>query len=123
MTFDKPVAFIATPNAEKSRAFYEDVLGLECLGDEPFALVFRAGPITLRIQKMDRFAPPAGTVFGFEVDDIHAAIAHLEAHSVVFERDDHMPQNDHGVWQSPSGAKIAWFKDPTGNLLSLTQVN
>lgn len=121
MKLDRPIAFLATTDAEASRVFYENVLGLDFVADEPFALVFRVGGITLRIQKVGQMNAPPGTVFGFDVDDIETAVDALQTKGIAFERYDHMPQDDLGIWQSPSGAKVAWFKDPAGNLLSLTQ--
>lgn len=119
--FGRPIAFLTTTDPQASRRFYEQVLGLEFVADEPFALVFRVGDVTLRIQKVDQLNPAAGTVFGFEVDDIAGAADALQSKGVAFERYENMPQNERGIWQSPSGARVAWFKDPVGNLLSLTQ--
>lgn len=116
-----PIAFLTTADPENAREFYASTLGLEFIADEPFALVFRLGAFKLRVQKVDAFAPATHTVFGWEVEDMAAAINALRDNGVVFERFAQIEQDDDGVWSSPSGARIAWFKDPDGNLLSLTQ--
>jgi catechol 2,3-dioxygenase-like lactoylglutathione lyase family enzyme len=115
------IAFIATADPESARQFYEGVLGLRLLEDSPFALVFEAGSIVLRIQKLASFTPVAHTVLGWRVSDISTIIEGLASKGVRFERFEGMTQDELGVWASPSGAKIAWFKDPAGNILSLTQ--
>lgn len=121
MKFDRPIFFLATDHAVRSRTFYEEALGLEFVADEPAALVFRNGDRPLRIQKVDRFDPAAQTVLGWEVGDIGSAIDVLKNRGVEFARFEFLEQDDLGVWTSPSGARVAWFKDPCGNLLSLTQ--
>ena len=117
----KIVAFVATADPGRSRAFYEGALGLTLVADEPFALVFNAGGTTLRISKVQSVLPAAHTVLGWGVDDVHRCVEGLSKRGVVFERYTGMPQDEHGVWKSTSGAGVAWFKDPDGNLLSVTQ--
>jgi len=121
MKLDTPIAFLATANPEAARKFYEGTLGLPFVADDPFALVFRTGPIELRIAKVEKHTPPQGTALGWSVPDIAAAVADLQSRGVVFERFPGMPQDESGVWTSPGGAQVAWFKDPDGNLLSITQ--
>lgn len=115
------VAFLATTQAQKSRAFYCDVLGLRFEEDSPFALVLRAANVTVRIQKVPEFVPLPFTALGWKVEDVRATAKQLAAKGVKFERFEGMKQDDLGVWTSPSGAMICWFKDPDGNVLSLTQ--
>jgi catechol 2,3-dioxygenase-like lactoylglutathione lyase family enzyme len=115
------IAFLATTQAEKSRAFYCDVLGLRFAEDSPFALVLRAANATVRIQKVQALTPLPFTALGWKVEDVRATAKQLVAKGVRFERFDGMNQDDLGVWTSPSGAMICWFKDPDGNVLSLTQ--
>jgi len=117
----KLMAFVATTRPDAAKTFYTDVLGLTLAEDSPFALVFSSGGIMLRIQKMEAFTPPAFTVLGWEVPDIAASIAGLAAKGVAFERFGFLPQDDAGIWTAPNGDKIAWFKDPDGNTLSLAQ--
>jgi catechol 2,3-dioxygenase-like lactoylglutathione lyase family enzyme len=114
------VAFVATSRPAEARIFYEDVLGLRFVSDEPFALVFDANGTELRVTKVERSTPQSFTVLGWSVPDVRAAVQGLKAPGVQFERYEGMGQDDDGVWQSPGGAKVAWFKDPDGNLLSLS---
>jgi catechol 2,3-dioxygenase-like lactoylglutathione lyase family enzyme len=115
------IAFVATRDADGARAFYEGILGLRLMSDEPFALVFDASGTMLRIAKVQELTPARHTVLGWRVADIRATTAALAARGVVFERYDGMAQDDLGVWNAPGGAKVAWFRDPDGNTLSLTQ--
>jgi len=121
MHLDKPVLFLATANAKKSRAFYGRVLGLTFAADEPPALVFQVGQSMLRIQKVERVHTAPYTVLGWEVSDIRLTVQRLHAAGVVFERYEGMNQDEDAIWHAPSGAFVAWFKDPDGNTLSLTQ--
>ena len=115
------VAFVATTDATRARAFYERTLGLELLSDDPFALVFDANGTTIRIQRVDEFQPHPFTALGWTVADIDAVIASLKQSGVSCERFPGMDQDVNGIWASPSGARIAWFKDPAGNILSVLE--
>jgi catechol 2,3-dioxygenase-like lactoylglutathione lyase family enzyme len=115
------IAFTATAQPDRARGFYEGVLGLRLLADEPFGLVFDAHGVMLRVAKVPALAPAPHTVLGWRVADVHAKVEALAARGVVFERYGGLAQDAGGVWMSPSGARVAWFKDPDGNLLSLTQ--
>ena len=115
------VAFVATRDPERARAFYEGVLGLRLVADEPFALVFDAHGTTLRVQKVQELAPARHTVLGWLVPDIAAAVRSLSAGGIAFERFAGLPQDDLGVCAFPGGGRVAWFKDPDGNTLSLTE--
>lgn len=119
--FDKPIFFLATANAERSRAFYEGVLGLEFVADEPPAVVFRVGQSMLRIQKVEKAHVAPYTALGWAVSDIRVTIRRLRETGVRFSRFEGMNQDADGIWQSPNGARVAWFQDPDGNVLSLTQ--
>jgi catechol 2,3-dioxygenase-like lactoylglutathione lyase family enzyme len=112
-----PIAFAASTDLERSRAFYADVLSLDVLAVTPFALELPG----VRVTKVDSFTPRPFTVLGWHVDDIEAAVTTLTGRGVTFHRYDGMGQDDLGIWTSPSGARIAWFPDPDGNTLSLTQ--
>jgi catechol 2,3-dioxygenase-like lactoylglutathione lyase family enzyme len=120
-SLDKPILFLATANAEQSRAFYERVLGFAFVADELPALVFQVGHSMLRIQKVDRVHKVPYTVLGWAVPDIGQAVHHLRAAGVVFQRYEGMTQDDDAIWHAPSGALVAWFQDPDGHTLSLTQ--
>jgi catechol 2,3-dioxygenase-like lactoylglutathione lyase family enzyme len=104
-----------------SREFYERTLGLKLVADEPFALVFDLNGHMLRIARTNELNPAKHTVLGWHVGDVAAKVRELMARGVTFERFERLPQDTLGIWTSPSGAKIAWFKDPDGNNLSLTE--
>ena len=119
---DQPLhTFIPISDGPRARAFYEGVLGLTLLEDMPFALVLRVPGGTLRLAKTPAFTPQPFTVAGWVTPDLDADMAALTSQGVVFERFDGIPQDDRGVWTVPDGTRICWFKDPDGNLLSLTQ--
>ena len=115
------IAFVATTDAPRARKFYEQVLGLRFVADEPHALVFDAHATMLRIQKTKEHVPAPHTLLGWEVADVAAKVRALRDQGVVFERYGFLEQDELGIWSAPGGAKIAWFKDPDGNTLSLTQ--
>ncbi len=118
---DNVMAFIATRNAEKARKFYEETLGLRFISDEPYALVFDLNGVMLRIQKVPELTPAQYTSLGWSVRDIRSAVETLTARGVRFEHYPGMGQDASGIWKSPSGARVAWFSDSDGNILSLTQ--
>ena len=118
---DEPVLFLATANAKRAREFYEKTLRLKFVADEPPALVFRVGRAMLRIQKVDRVHNAPYTALGWAVADIRRTAKRLRAAGVEFRRYDGMNQDDDGIWSAPSGARVAWFQDPDGHVLSLTQ--
>ena len=115
------VAFVATRDGAKARAFYEGTLGLRFVQDDGFALVFDLAGVMLRIARVQQLAPQPFTVLGWQVPDIKATIRQLAAKGVQFERYGFFEQDELGIWTAPGGAQIAWFKDPDGNTLSLTQ--
>jgi catechol 2,3-dioxygenase-like lactoylglutathione lyase family enzyme len=115
------VAFVATSKPESAKGFYEQTLGLRLILDDAFAIVFDANGVMLRVQKVQEHTPPPYTVLGWDVADIHASVKELSGRGVSCERYEWLEQDDAGVWTALSGAKIAWFKDPDGNTLSLTQ--
>ena len=117
----KVVAFLATSKPDEAMRFYRDTLGLQLSTDDAFACVFDAQGVMLRVQKLQAHTPPPYTVLGWDVVDIHASIRELAGKGVQCERFGGLPHDESGVWTSPSGAQIAWFKDPDGNTLSLTQ--
>ena len=121
MAKSKIICFVATRNPAAAREFYERTLGLKLVSDDPFAIVFDADGVMLRVQKVDELTPAKHTVLGWDVPDISARIQELTHKGVRFERYPGLPQDELGAWTTPSGAKVAWFKDPDGNTLSLTQ--
>jgi len=121
MPLDRIVTFLLTKNAEASLRFYRDTLGFSFLHDDGFALVFDAHGTMLRISKMPEFTPPRHTVLGWEVKDIGATVGEFMRKGVAFERYPNMGQDDNGIATFPTGDKVAWFKDPDGNVLSFSQ--
>jgi|SRR6266567_6501661 len=121
MTNSKIICFVATQQPASARTFYETTLGLKFVSDDPFAMVFDADGTMLRVQKVQELHPAKHTVLGWEVPDISARMQELTGKGVQFERYPGLTQDELGAWTTPSGAKVAWFKDPDGNTLSLTQ--
>ncbi len=117
----KLMAFAVTKQTEKARAFYTDVLGLTLVAHEPAALVFDANGSTLRVSIVKDFPPQPFTVLGWRVADIRSMRRDLAAKGVSFEIYGFPGQDAEDIWTTPDGAQVAWFKDPDGNLLSLTQ--
>lgn len=118
------VAFVPTTNPKKARAFYGDVLNLRFVSEDPFALVFDSHGVTIRVANVSMvkgFLPAPFTVLGWEVPDIVSVTSDLSTRGVAFQRYPGMVQDNAGIWTSPSGARVAWFKDPDDNVLSLTQ--
>ena len=119
----KLVAFVATTNPDKARAFYEGALGLKLIQDQqPFAHVFDANGTMLRVTTVREHNPAPFTVLGWDVQSIEKTVQQLAAAGVELERYPGVNDGDpNGIWNAPSGARIAWFKDPDGNVLSVTQ--
>ena len=112
--------FVPTTNSERARAFYEKLLGLEFVSENQYVATFRSGGSVILLQKMDKFEPVERTILGWEVDDIKTVVSFLVKRGVTFERYAWMEQDEQGIWASPDG-KVAWFKDPDGNILSVAQ--
>ena len=119
------IAFVPTRNPAKARKFYEEILGLNFMSEDPFALVFNAHGTTLRIANVSEvkdFRPAPFTIVGWQVTNVSDTAGDLFKKGIRFERFPGMDQDAQGVWTSPSEARVAWFKDPDGNILSITQV-
>jgi catechol 2,3-dioxygenase-like lactoylglutathione lyase family enzyme len=115
------VAFVSITDGEKARAFYEGVLGLKFVKDDGFALVFDANGIMVRAAKMKTVTPAQFTVLGWQVNDIENIVRDLQKRGVHFEIFGFFKQDALGIWTAPTGDKVAWFKDPDGNVLSVSQ--
>ncbi len=115
------VAFVAITDYDKARAFYEGILGLRFVKNDGFAIVFDANGITVRMSKVPGFKALPFTVLGWEVSDIERVVSAMQARGVTFERFGFFEQDALGIWTAPSGDKVAWFKDPDGNTLSVSQ--
>ena len=118
---EKLVAFAATLDPERAKAFYRDTLGLRLVSEDQFALVFDAAGTMLRVTRVQHLAKADYTVLGWSVRDIVQTAKQLQAAHVALNRYSGMQQDELGIWNSPSGARVAWFKDPDGNTLSITQ--
>jgi catechol 2,3-dioxygenase-like lactoylglutathione lyase family enzyme len=114
------VAFVPTKDTEKARAFYEGVLGLCFVKDDGFAMVLDANGIMVRVAKA-QFTPAPFTILGWQVADIEKMVRVLQVKGVQFERFGFFEQDALGIWTAPGGDKVAWFKDPDGNVLSVSQ--
>jgi catechol 2,3-dioxygenase-like lactoylglutathione lyase family enzyme len=117
------IAFLITNDSEKATKFYREVLGFGVLGEDEYAVVFDANGTMVRLNKGRDFKPAQGTVLGWEVDDIRGAIRELTLRGVHFEQYNlpFMTQDPQGVWTAPNGDRVAWFNDPDGNVLSISQ--
>jgi catechol 2,3-dioxygenase-like lactoylglutathione lyase family enzyme len=116
------IAFATIVDVERAKSFYRDTLGLALLSEEPpFALVFNAKGIMIRLGMAKKVPQGVGTVLGWQVPDALTAVKDLQQAGVAFERFEGLPQDELGIWTSPTGAKVAWFKDPDGNILSISE--
>ncbi len=122
MLADKELkAFVPTVDPHKAKAFYRDVLGLTLLSEDEYALEFNANGTLLRVIIVPQLTPHPFTALGWNLPDIRQTIAELNAKGIYCEKYSFFEQDEQGVWFSPGGSKVAWFKDPDGNLLSLTE--
>ena len=115
------MAFLATTDSARARAFYEGIVGLDFVSEDDFAIVYDVQGIELRVQKVRQLQPQPHTVLGWSVASIDQVVRDIAARGGHFERYESLQQDGAGVWKSPSGAKIAWLKDADGNLLSFTE--
>jgi catechol 2,3-dioxygenase-like lactoylglutathione lyase family enzyme len=116
------IGFVATLDPARAKRFYRDTLGLHLVSEQmPFALVFDAHGTMLRVTVVKEFRPAGYTVLGWQVPDIVIAAKALQQAGVQFEQYPGMKQDELGIWTSPGGGKVAWFKDPDGNTLSISE--
>jgi len=115
------IAFAPATDLVRARRFYEHTLGLRFVEQSDFACVFDANGTMLRITAVSEVANPGYTVIGWRVEDIQAAVQGLILKGVKFTQYDEMNQDLNGIWTTPGGDKVAWFADPDGNNVSLTQ--
>lgn len=117
----KAIAFLATRSAAPCRHFYEDVLGLDFVEENEFALVFDAFGTTLRIQKTADVKVAPYTAFGLAVDDLEATVTGVTNKGARPKSYPGLEQDERGIWRAPSGARVAWLTDPDGHTISLSQ--
>ena len=116
------IGFVTIIDVDRAKSFYGDTLGLRLVSEEPpFALVFDANGIMLRLGIGKQLPQASGTVLGWQVPDIKSVVHALGAAGVQFERYGFLEQDDSGIWTTPTGARVAWFKDPDGNTLSVSE--
>lgn len=116
------IAFVTIVDVGRAKRFYGEALGLRLLSEEPpFALVLEANGILLRLVMAEEVPPRLGTALGWRVTDLEAVLTELQERGVKFERNSGMQQDQLGIWTAPTGARVAWFKDPDGNLLSVSE--
>jgi catechol 2,3-dioxygenase-like lactoylglutathione lyase family enzyme len=121
LSSQKVVAFVSTTVPDRARAFFRDTLGLKLVTEDGFALVFDANGTMLRVSIVRELSPAQFTVLGWEVDNMDAEMDALIQAGVTFERYNFPGLDDRCVWTAPDRTKVAWFKDPDGNILSLSQ--
>jgi catechol 2,3-dioxygenase-like lactoylglutathione lyase family enzyme len=121
VNMNRTITFLVTANAEAALAFYRDKLDLAFLHDDGYALVFDMNGVMLRIARVPQFTPAQYTVLGWETENIAAEVDALTGKGIAFEHYPNMGQDERGICTFPNGAKVAWFKDPDGNVLSLSQ--
>ena len=116
------VGFVPIVDVERAKKFYMEKLGLRLVSEElPFALVFDANGIMLRLAIVAEIPPTPGTILGWQVTDVGSVVQTLAAEGVEFERYGFLEQDESGIWTAPNGTRIAWFKDPDGNTLSVSE--
>jgi predicted enzyme related to lactoylglutathione lyase len=121
LSAQKIVGFVPSTDFKRSKTFYEQALGLEFVYQDEFAVVFKSGGNMIRISGSRDYMPAPHTILGWEVDDIESIANRLKESGVTFEKYSFLKQNDIGIWDAPGGARVAWFKDPDGNVLSISQ--
>jgi catechol 2,3-dioxygenase-like lactoylglutathione lyase family enzyme len=117
----KIIGFVPTKDSVKARGFYEGILQFQFVSDDMFALVMRAGETMLRIGKVQDFTPAPYTVLGWEVSNIEEVAKWLQKRGVTLEKFPFVQDKELGIWTTPNGDKVAWFRDPDGNVLSVSQ--
>ena len=118
---NKVTCFVCTTDYKRARAFYEEILGLKFVSEDQFAMVLNANGTMLRIARFPDLKPAPFTVLGWETSKIETQVSELEKRGVQFERYPWMAESGMAIWTAPTGDKVAWFKDPDGNVLSLSQ--
>jgi len=115
------VAFLATARPDESKSFYREKLGLLLVEDDNNHIVFDSNGTLLRIQRVPSHTPSGNIALSWEVDNILSTVASLRAAGIQFERMPGLEQDQNGIWVAYDGTMVAWFKDPDGNLLSLSE--
>jgi catechol 2,3-dioxygenase-like lactoylglutathione lyase family enzyme len=121
LTRNRIMAFIPSTDLDRSRNFYQHTLGMRVLYQDDFAVALISDGVMIRVTQVGKFEPQKFTIFGWEVSDIERAVKKLKSKKIEFQHFGMPDQHESGIWTAPSGARVAWFNDPDGNNLSLTQ--
>ena len=116
----KMMGFVPTTDYDRARAFYEGNLGFEFVSLDQWGLVMKVGGHMVRIPKTPNHTPLQATILGWEVADIEAAAKWLASRGVATEKYPFAQDQELGIWTAPNGDRVAWFKDPDGNILSVS---
>jgi len=119
---ERIMAFVGTQDQARAKEFYHGTLGLRLISEDHFALAFDVEGIMLRVTNVGKVVIAPYTVLGWQVESIAATVKAMREAGVKFERYDGLGQDELDVWHAPGGAKVAWFKDPDGNTLSVTEL-
>ena len=115
------VGFVPIGNMARAKTFYSDTLGLPVTGEDSFAITLDANGTMVRLTQVGEHKPASFTILGWEVSNLRKAVTDLEQNGVRFEKFAGLQQDELGIWTAPGGSLVAWFKDPDGNILSLSQ--
>ena len=121
LTNHKLKAFVPTTKPDKAKSFFRDILGLKFLSEDKYGIEFDSAGMLLRVNTVPEYKPQMFTILGWNVEDISANIRSLNEKGIQFEKYPFLEQDELGIWTAPGGSKVAWFKDPDGNILSLTE--
>lgn len=121
LTDGKVIGFVPTTDPVRARAFYEKQLCLTFVSEDAFALMFDANGTMIRVACVATYTPAPFTILGWNVKNIRECAMQLQRNGIEFQRFPGMDQDDAGVWTAPGGARVAWFRDPDGNMLSISE--
>jgi len=117
----KLAAFVSARDRATAKKFYGDTLGLTLVHEDDYAAVFDCNGTTLRVSLVKDLVPQNFTVLGWNVANIETTAQAMIAKGITFERVRGLEQDALGIWSPVPGVKVAWFKDPDGNWLSIAQ--
>jgi catechol 2,3-dioxygenase-like lactoylglutathione lyase family enzyme len=112
--------FVSTTQPDRARLFYINLLGLKLLSEDHYGLECESNGAHLRITIVEKLTPQPFTVLGWDTTDIVSTVKQFAEKGIKFEKFSFIEQDDLGIWTAPGGTRVAWFKDPDGNLLSLS---
>lgn len=120
LTNSRAYSGLAVRDLQEARRFYAETLGLEVTEEYGLMWLNLAGGRDTLVYEQADAVPASFTILNFEVDDIEAEVSGLAARGVRFERYAGLAQDEKGIFRD-EGPYIAWFKDPSGNVLSVLQ--